>query len=86
MASALIIGLVAIVLFAAFLSARELDRAERERQAWAAERRELLNRIQHPQLVPLPAVDYRAPPPEEPDGFDLVGTIAEASDQPPQER
>lgn len=50
---------------------------ERREQAWTKERRELLTRIQHPQLVPVaPQADRRVPAaPPEPDEIDLVGRV-----------
>lgn len=43
---------------------------------WATERRELLTRIQRPDLVPLSSVTYSQPE-SEPDEIGLVGTIQE---------
>lgn len=46
-------------------------------QAWEAERRELLNRIQRPEAIPATSPEhYELPEPEE-DFSALVGTIAE---------
>lgn len=48
----------------------------REAQAqWAVERRELLNRIQRPDIVPVTPVHTFTMPEVEPDEIDLVGTI-----------
>lgn len=45
-------------------------------RAWTVERRELLTRIQRPELVPLPRSEPVALPDPEPDERDLVGTVA----------
>jgi hypothetical protein len=45
-----------------------------EREIWVAERRELLNRIQHPEVMPRVQefVEYELP---EPDEINLVGVV-----------
>ena len=51
-------------------------KAHREAQVeWALERRELLNRIQHPEFVPTTPAQFELPE-QEPDEWNLVGTIA----------
>jgi hypothetical protein len=59
--------------------------SHREAQAqWVLERRELLNRIQAPQHIPLGSVSDFVVPEREEDGTELVGTIAEPKpDDPP---
>jgi hypothetical protein len=48
-----------------------------QHQAWARERRELITRIQHPEIVPIePAPDW-TPPVFEEDNIDEVGMIYE---------
>ena len=50
-----------------------------ERREWASERRELLNRIQRPELLPIaPERDFVIPE-VEPDEFDMIGSIREES-------
>ena len=55
-----------------------LQRQHREaEQAWEAERRELLNRIQRPEMLPVPAgATFELPEPEE-DFSPLVGVVME---------
>lgn len=66
------IALVAVVL--AFLRHHAINE-----KVHTTERRELLNRIQHPERVPTePAVPFIFPEPD-PDELELVGTIAEPS-------
>jgi len=45
-----------------------------EREAWVDERRELMNRIQHPEVVPLPT-EHREIQPREMDEINLVGAV-----------
>ena len=45
--------------------------------AWALERRELLNRVQRPEMIPASTVEPFEVPEPEPDFSHLVGTIAE---------
>jgi hypothetical protein len=45
--------LLAVVWFACYERAQLLDRFDVEREGWADERRELLNRIQHPERMPV---------------------------------
>lgn len=49
---------------------------DEERRSWAAERRELLNRIQAPERIPVEVPVDWTPPEEEPDDTALVGTTA----------
>lgn len=78
----MIVALIAAWVFAAALLVA-LTRLQRdirlERLEWAKERRELLNRIQAPQFVPQPQVEWVAPDQRERDEFDLVGVIQESS-------
>jgi hypothetical protein len=63
------LALIAVVL--GFLHYRD-----GEQQAWAGERRELLNRIAHPEFVPTqPVAAYPTFVEPEPDEIDKVGTI-----------
>jgi hypothetical protein len=49
-----------------------------QEQAWTAERRELLERIQRPDRIPTSTIDpFVFNTDTEPDEFGLVGTIAE---------
>lgn len=65
---ALVVALVVIV--------RALTGAYRASEGhWAEERRELLNRIQAPERLPVSAPATWASPDDEPDDFALVGTI-----------
>lgn len=71
-------SLIAVILAASLvltigLFLRHIAGLER---AWTAERRELLTRIQRPELVPLPRSGPVALPDPEPDERDLVGTVA----------
>jgi hypothetical protein len=78
--------LAALILLAAHFRDERQDRreaairAEHEdsRLAWGRERQELLNRIQAPHLIPLPARAPAVEPADQPedDEWDLVGTIA----------
>jgi hypothetical protein len=67
---AVIEAICLVVVVLAFL----WDRRQTER-AWVAERRELLNRVQFPDRMPVQApVEFKVPE-LEPDEIDLVGTI-----------
>lgn len=70
---AVIAGLLAVALVAVvYLGADHLRRSE---HAWFEERRELLNRIQRPEMLPQ-SVSAVVPLPEpEPDEIRLVGTM-----------
>jgi hypothetical protein len=68
------IGLVVVVLL--FLRAQESAG-----RAWADERRELLNRVQRPDILPLAAANTFVQPDPEPDEIDMVGTIDYADDE-----
>ena len=55
-----------------------LLRDHRQQQAaWTVERRELLNRIQRPEMIPASTFEAFEVPEPEPDFSHLVGTIAE---------
>lgn len=65
--------LIALALLAALYV--QADRIAKEREGWTEERRELLTRIQHPELVPVaPRPDLMIPDREN-DDWNKVGTI-----------
>lgn len=66
-----------VALSVAFLVALWLQQeGHREAQAqWALERRELLNRIQKPEVLPMPSFGQFSAPEQPADEFNLVGTI-----------
>lgn len=67
-------GLEAVALVAVvFLLLRHFAASER---AWADERRELLNRVQRPDHIPLPSTEQFVFPEQEDDELNKVGTIA----------
>lgn len=67
-------GLSFLALFAVVVRFSQVH--ERQAKAWAQERSELLNRIQHPERMPLPAPRPPREPVELPqDDFHLVGSI-----------
>ena len=74
---AIILGTVLLAtVICLVLITRLLVEDQREAQAeWALERRELLNRIQHPEFVPTTPRSLSLPE-QEPDEWNLVGTIA----------
>ncbi len=60
-----------------------LRHQSRQEQAWTLERRELLTRIQRPEMIPIPAAEPFQFDEREPDEFDLVGTInPQVEDEP----
>lgn len=67
--------LIPTVLFFVLVIAREWVILQ-ERREWQEERRELLNRIQHPEIVPVSSepgnIEIR-----EPDEINLVGVVVE---------
>jgi len=67
---------VVVVVFVRYQTARDQRFAEVER-AYVLERRELLNRIQRPDMIPVRAPDAFVQPESEPDQIDLVGVIME---------
>ena len=50
-------------------------------EAWTVERRELLTRIQRPEIIPGPSLPRFEFEPEEPDELELVGTILEPKEE-----
>lgn len=69
--------LAAIIVLGAIVIALHLLR-EREHRAWAHERHDLMNRVQHPgyiQAVPSLTLPEPLVPQPEPDEFEQVGTI-----------
>jgi hypothetical protein len=91
-AAAVILSLaavVAVVMAARFVS-WQIAAQDREREAWRSERRELLNRIQHPHRMPTGTVSSAslAPPPDperlhrraEFNGVGMVRPVAPADD------
>jgi hypothetical protein len=54
---------------------RTAGRIGQERHEWAQERRELLERIQRPQHIPITVTEPLVLPEEPADEIDLVGTI-----------
>lgn len=71
--------LVPVVLLFILILAREYGFAA-ERREWASERRELLNRIQRPEWLPVVSEGFEAPEVEM-DEFNLVGVIQEPVDE-----
>ena len=71
------VALVAVVVL--FLRSRASSDAQTaiERESWAAERRELLNRVQRPEILPLVPADFKVPEPSEQDDSHLVGAVLE---------
>jgi hypothetical protein len=72
-------SLVPLLLLAVLIVLREYTFAT-ERREWASERRELLNRIQRPEWLPVASEGFVTPEPE-PDEFNLVGVIQESVDE-----
>lgn len=73
-----VVAAVAMLALAAALVL--LQRSHREAQAqWALERRELLNRIQRPEIIPTAPVAFEVPERED-DEWNKVGTV-EISDE-----
>jgi hypothetical protein len=75
--NAALVTIVALQTLVLVLAVRWFVTAQAEAEArWSLERRELLNRIQRPEAVPLhPVANFQAPD-TEPDDIELVGTIA----------
>ena len=73
--------MITALVFLTIVLAREYTIAL-ERREWASERRELLNRVQRPEVLPSPQIADFVIPEVEPDEFDFVGQILEAHDQP----
>jgi hypothetical protein len=65
--------LASFVLLVVWLWVKERQIAE-ERNLWVEERRELLNRIQHPEIVPV-VHEERVIEAREPDELSLVGVV-----------
>ena len=72
-------SLVPFVLLTLLVVLREYSFAT-ERREWTSERRELLNRIQRPEWLPVASEGFEMPEPE-PDEFNMIGTISEAVDE-----
>lgn len=62
-------------LFVVWLVVKDIQ-IKQERDSWVSERRELMNRIQHPEVVPLPT-EQREIEPREMDEINLVGAVIE---------
>lgn len=71
--------LVPVVLLFILVVFREYT-FHQERKEWSLERRELLNRVQRPEWIPVSQEAFVAPEPET-DEFNLVGVISEAVDE-----
>lgn len=67
--------LIPTILFFLLVIAREWVIVQ-ERREWQEERRELLNRIQHPEIVPVNNEPYEIDV-REPDEINLVGVVVE---------
>lgn len=66
--------MITALVFLIIVLAREYTIAL-ERREWACERRELLNRVQRPEVLPSPQIADFVIPEVEPDEFDLVGVV-----------
>jgi hypothetical protein len=64
-----------VALFVVWLVVKDIQ-IKQERDSWVSERRELMNRIQHPEVVPLPT-EQREIEPREMDEINLVGAVIE---------
>lgn len=62
----------AVIVAAVFLCLRHISQLE---ASWADERRELLNRIQRPEIVPVKPTEGYVIPDQEPDGWNDIGEI-----------
>ena len=71
-----VVEAVALVILA-FLFLHHLSQSER---AWTLERRELLTRIQRPELIPTDQARELVIPDDEPDEIDLVGVAQEPTE------
>ena len=69
--------MITALVFLIIVLAREYTIAL-ERREWASERRELLNRIQRPEVLPVVSERDFVIPEVEPDEFDMIGSIQEA--------
>ena len=65
------VALAAVFVVWTFVKERSI---KEEREAWTSERREFLNRIQHPEALILPPSEHTFEAPE-PDEFGLVGAV-----------
>ena len=75
---ALAVVAAAALAFAANASAvlsHFVDVFREEQRAWTVERRELLNRVQRPEVTPFTPVEAFAYPEAEADGIEEVGTV-----------
>lgn len=70
---------VPLLLLFALILLREYT-FRQERAEWLSERRELLNRVQRPDILPV-AQSAFVQPEVEPDEFNLIGSIAEGNDE-----
>ena len=66
-------------ILAVLILAREYT-FHQERAEWLSERRELLNRVQRPEWLPVASQAFSAPEPEL-DEFNMVGVISEPVDE-----
>ena len=69
--------MITALVFLIIVLAREYTIAL-ERREWVSERRELLNRIQRPEVLPVVSERDFVIPEVEPDEFDMIGSIQEA--------
>ena len=70
------IGYVLVVALIVVWSIIKERQIVQEREAWAQERAQLLNRIQHPELMPV-VHEERVVEAREPDEMNLVGAVVE---------
>ena len=77
-------GELAVILAVLFLSyalvAGAIQRFGKEREAWLEERRELLNRIQAPERIPMPVSQPMELPDREPSQWAQVGQVVSIAD------
>jgi hypothetical protein len=71
-----VIGYILIVLLIVVWSVIKELQITHEREAWTEERSQLLNRIQHPELMPV-VHEERVIEAREPDEMNLVGAVVE---------
>lgn len=76
-AAVLAAALVAVVWLLTRSQAAQRDAHAQAEQRWFEERRELLNRVQRPEYLPLTVPKGWEPPEATPDYSDLVGTVAD---------
>jgi len=74
-ACALVVALVAVAYLLLRSQARADAAHERDREAWVAERRELLNRVQRPEQIPVGTASFVFPAEQEIDEIAQVGQI-----------